>query len=131
MQHPIKILLKKYRTQKEQEDSLRRLNEAFAGIAPFGVNEDLRTAPTGDAKPHTPQKGILEKIGDGISGAAESVSNAAKSWADNRLQNMSMDIYSNLYDPDPDKEKRLEQAHKIGGPIGTSRANACGQQRSL
>ncbi len=63
---------------KEQEDSLRRLNEAFAGIAPFGVNEDLRTAPTGDAKPHTPQKGILEKIGDGISGAAESVSNAAK-----------------------------------------------------
>lgn len=103
---------------KEQEDSLRRLNEAFAGIAPFGVNEDLRTAPTGDAKPHTPQKGILEKIGDGISGAAESVSNAAKSWADNRLQNMSMDIYSNLYDPDPDKEKRLEQAHKIGDPLG-------------
>lgn len=103
---------------KEQEDSLRRLNEAFAGIAPFGVNEDLRTAPTGDAKPHTPPKGILEKIGDGISGAAESISNAAKSWADNRLQNMSMDIYSNLYDPDPDKEKRLEQAHKIGDPLG-------------
>lgn len=96
---------------KEQEDSLRRLNEAFAGIAPFGVNEDLRTAPTGDAKPHTPPKGILEKIGDGIS-------NTAKSWADNRLQNMSMDIYSNLYDPDPDKEKRLEQAHKIGDPLG-------------
>ena len=103
---------------KEQEDSLRRLNEAFAGIAPFGVNEDLRTAPTGDAKPHTPPKGILEKIGDGISGAAESISNAAKNWADNRLQNMSMDIYSNLYDPDPDKEKRLEQAHKIGDPLG-------------
>lgn len=103
---------------KEQEDSLRRLNEAFAGIAPFGVNEDLRTAPTGDVKPHTPPKGILEKIGDGISGAAESISNAAKNWADNRLQNMSMDIYSNLYDPDPDKEKRLEQAHKIGDPLG-------------
>lgn len=103
---------------KEQEDSLRRLNEAFAGIAPFGVNEDLRTAPTGDAKPHTPPKGILEKIGDGISGAAESISNAAKNWANNRLQNMSMDIYSNLYDPDPDKEKRLEQAHKIGDPLG-------------
>lgn len=103
---------------KEQEDSLRRLNEAFAGIAPFGVNEDLRTAPTGDAKPHTPPKGILEKIGDGISGAAESISNAAKNWADNRLQNMSMDIYSNLYDPDPDKEKRLEQAHKIGDTLG-------------
>lgn len=103
---------------KEQEDSLRRLNEAFAGIAPFGVNEDLRTTPTGDAKPHTPPKGILEKIGDGISGAAESISNAAKNWADNRLQNMSMDIYSNLYDPDPDKEKRLEQAHKIGDPLG-------------
>lgn len=103
---------------KEQEDSLRRLNEAFAGIAPFGVNEDLRTAPTGDAKPHTPPKGILEKIGDGISGAAESISNAAKNWADNRLQNMSMDIYSNLYDPDPDKEKRLEQAHKIGDSLG-------------
>ena len=103
---------------KEQEDSLRRLNEAFAGIAPFGVNEDLRTAPTGDAKPHTPPKGILEKFGDGISGAAESISNAAKNWADNRLQNMSMNIYSNLYDPDPDKEKRLEQAHKIGDPLG-------------
>lgn len=103
---------------KEQEDSLRRLNEAFAGIAPFGVNEDLRTTPTGDAKPHTPPKGILEKTRDGISGAAESISNAAKNWADNRLQNMSMDIYSNLYDPDPDKEKRLEQAHKIGDPLG-------------
>lgn len=103
---------------KEQEDSLRRLNEAFAGIAPFGVNEDLRTAPTGDAKPHTPPKSFLEKVGDGISGAAESISNAASNWANNRLQNMSMDIYSNLYDPDPDKEKRLEQAHKIGDPLG-------------
>lgn len=116
-QDPIEEMMKE--SKNEHKEMIKRDVDAIsAGINPFGVNEDLRTTPTIDATPHQEPKGILEKIGDGISGAAESVSNAAKSWADNRLQNMSMDIYSNLYDPDPDKEKRLEQAHKIGDPLG-------------
>lgn len=116
-QDPIEEMMKE--SKNEHKEMIKRDVDAIsAGINPFGVNEDLRTTPTIDATPHQEPKGILEKIGDGISGAAESVSNAAKSWADNRLKNMSMDIYSNLYDPDPDKEKRLEQAHKIGDPLG-------------
>lgn len=116
-QDPIEELMKE--SKNEHKEMIKRDVDAIsAGINPFGVNEDLRMTPTIDATPHQEPKGILEKIGDGISGAAESISNAAKSWADNRLQNMSMDIYSNLYDPDPDKEKRLEQAHKIGDPLG-------------
>lgn len=116
-QDPIEEMMKE--SKNEHKEMIKRDVDAIsAGINPFGVNEDLRTTPTIDATPHQEPKGILEKIGDGISGAAESISNAAKSWADNRLQNMSMDIYSNLYDPDPDKEKRLEQAHKIGDPLG-------------
>ena len=103
---------------QEEERVKNRVDRILLGIKPMDPNTDLRTTPTIDATPHQEPKGILEKIGDGISGAAESISNAAKSWADNRLQNMSMDIYSNLYDPDPDKEKRLEQAHKIGDPLG-------------
>lgn len=103
---------------QEEERVKNRVDRILLGIKPMDPNTDLRTTPTIDATPHQESKGILEKIGDGISGAAESISNAAKGWADNRLQNMSMDIYSNLYDPDPDKEKRLEQAHKIGDPLG-------------
>ena len=103
---------------QEEERVKNRVDRILLGIKPMDPNTDLRTTPTIDATPHQEPKGILEKIGDGISGAAESISNAAKGWADNRLQNMSMDIYSNLYDPDPDKEKRLEQAHKIGDPLG-------------
>ena len=103
---------------QEEERVKNRVDRILLGIKPMDPNTDLRTTPTIDATPHQEPKGILEKIGDGIGGAAESISNAAKSWADNRLQNMSMDIYSNLYDPDPDKEKRLEQAHKIGDPLG-------------
>lgn len=116
-QDPIEEMMKESKN-KHKEMIKRDVDAISAGINPFGVNEDLRTTPTIDATPHQEPKGILEKIGDGISGAAESISNAAKNWADNRLQNMSMDIYSNLYDPDPDKEKRLEQAHKIGDPLG-------------
>lgn len=96
---------------QEEERVKNRVDRILLGIKPMDPNTDLRTTPTIDATPHQEPKGILEKIGDGIS-------NTAKSWADNRLQNMSMDIYSNLYDPDPDKEKRLEQAHKIGDPLG-------------
>lgn len=103
---------------QEEERVKNRVDRILLGIKPMDPNTDLRTTPTIDTTPHQEPKGILEKIGDGISGAAESISNAAKNWADNRLQNMSMDIYSNLYDPDPDKEKRLEQAHKIGDPLG-------------
>ena len=103
---------------QEEERVKNRVDRILLGIKPMDPNTDLRTTPTIDATPHQEPKGILEKIGDGISGAAESISNAAKNWADNRLQSMSMDIYSNLYDPDPDKEKRLEQAHKIGDPLG-------------
>lgn len=103
---------------QEEERVKNRVDRILLGIKPMDPNTDLRTTPTIDATPHQEPKGILEKIGDGISGAAESISNTAKNWADNRLQNMSMDIYSNLYDPDPDKEKRLEQAHKIGDPLG-------------
>lgn len=103
---------------QEEERVKNRVDRILLGIKPMDPNTDLRTTPTIDATPHQEPKGILEKIGDGISGAAESISNAAKSWADNRIQNMSMDIYSNLYDPDPDKEKRLEQAHKIGDSLG-------------
>lgn len=103
---------------QEEERVKNRVDRILLGIKPMDPNTDLRTTPTIDVTPHQEPKGILEKIGDGISGAAESISNAAKNWADNRLQNMSMDIYSNLYDPDPDKEKRLEQAHKIGDPLG-------------
>lgn len=103
---------------QEEESVKNRVDRILLGIKPMDPNTDLRTTPTIDATPHQEPKGILEKIGDGISGAAESISNAAKNWADNRFQNMSMDIYSNLYDPDPDKEKRLEQAHKIGDPLG-------------
>lgn len=103
---------------QEEERVKNRVDRILLGIKPMDPNTDLRTTPTIDTTPHQEPKGILEKIGDGISGAAESISNTAKSWADNRLQNMSMDIYSNLYDPDPDKEKRLEQAHKIGDPLG-------------
>ena len=103
---------------QEEESVKNRVDRILLGIKPMDPNTDLRTTPTINATPHQEPKGILEKIGDGISGAAESISNAAKNWADNRLQNMSMDIYSNLYDPDPDKEKRLEQAHKIGDPLG-------------
>lgn len=116
-QDPIEEMMKE--SKNEHKEMIKRDVDAIsAGINPFGVNEDLRMTPTIDTTPHQEPKGILEKIGDGISGATESISNAAKSWADNRLQNMSMDIYSNLYDPDPDKEKRLEQAHKIGDPLG-------------
>lgn len=103
---------------QEEERVKNRVDRILLGIKPMDPNTDLRTTPTIDTTPHQEPKGILEKIGDGISGAAESISNAASNWANNRLQNMSMDIYSNLYDPDPDKEKRLEQAHKIGDPLG-------------
>nr|DAX02419.1 MAG TPA: crystallin beta/gamma motif-containing protein [Caudoviricetes sp.] len=103
---------------QEEERVKNRVDRILLGIKPMDPNTDLRTTPTIDATPHQEPKGFLEKVGDGISGAAESISNAASNWANNRLQNMSMDIYSNLYDPDPDKEKRLEQAHKIGDPLG-------------
>lgn len=103
---------------QDEERVKNRVDRILLGIKPIDPNTDLRTTPTIDATPHQEPKSFLEKVGDGISGAAESISNAAKNWADNRLQNMSMDIYSNLYDPDPDKEKRLEQAHKIGDPLG-------------
>lgn len=103
---------------QEEERVKNRVDRILLGIKPMDPNTDLRTTPTIDATPHQEPKGFLEKVGDGISGAAESISDAASNWANNRLQNMSMDIYSNLYDPDPDKEKRLEQAHKIGDPLG-------------
>lgn len=103
---------------QDEERVKNRVDRILLGIKPIDPNTDLRTTPTIDATPHQEPKSFLEKVVDGISGAAESISNAAKNWADNRLQNMSMDIYSNLYDPDPDKEKRLEQAHKIGDPLG-------------
>ena len=103
---------------QDEERVKNRVDRILLGIKPIDPNTDLRTTPTIDATPHQEPKSFLEKVGDGISGAAESISNAASNWANNRLQNMSMDIYSNLYDPDPDKEKRLEQAHKIGDPLG-------------
>ena len=103
---------------QEEERVKNRVDRILLGIKPIDPNTDLRTTPTIDATPHQEPKSFVEKVGDGISGAAESISNAASNWANNRLQNMSMDIYSNLYDPDPDKEKRLEQAHKIGDPLG-------------
>lgn len=103
---------------QEEERVKNRVDRILLGIKPIDPNTDLRTIPTIDATPHQEPKSFVEKVGDGISGAAESISNAASNWANNRLQNMSMDIYSNLYDPDPDKEKRLEQAHKLGDPLG-------------
>lgn len=103
---------------QDEERVKNRVDRILLGIKPIDPNTDLRTTPTIDATPHQEPKSFVEKVGDGISGAAESISNAASNWANNRLQNMSMDIYSNLYDPDPDKEKRLEQAHKIGDPLG-------------
>ena len=103
---------------QDEERVKNRVDRILLGIKPIDLNTDLRTTPTIDATPHQEPKSFVEKVGDGISGAAESISNAASNWANNRLQNMSMDIYSNLYDPDPDKEKRLEQAHKIGDPLG-------------
>lgn len=95
-----------------------RVDRILLGIQPINPNTDLRETPTIDTTPHTEPKNIAQKIGDGISYAAEGIKNTASEWADNRLQNMSMDIYSNLYDPDPDKEKRLQQAHEIGDPLG-------------
>ena len=103
---------------QDEERVKNRVDRILLGIKPIDPNTDLRTTPTIDATPHQEPKSFVEKVGDGISGAAESISNAASNWANNRLQNVSMDIYSNLYDPDPDKEKRLEQAHKIGDPLG-------------
>lgn len=103
---------------QDEERVKNRVDRILLGIKPIDPNTDLRTTPTIDATPHQEPKSFVEKVGDGISGAAESISNAASNWANNKLQNMSMDIYSNLYDPDPDKEKRLEQAHKIGDPLG-------------
>ena len=95
-----------------------RVDRILLGIQPINPNTDLRGTPTIDTTPHTEPKNIAQKIGDGISYAAEGIKNTASEWADNRLRNMSMDIYSNLYDPDPDKEKRLKQAHEIGDPLG-------------
>ena len=95
-----------------------RVDRILLGIQPINPNTDLRGTPTIDTTPHTEPKNIAQKIGDGISYAAEGIKNTASEWADNRLRNMSMDIYSNLYDPDPDKEKRLQQAHEIGDPLG-------------
>lgn len=95
-----------------------RVDRILLGIQPINPNTDLRGTPTIDTTPHTEPKNIAQKIGDGISYAAEGIKKTASEWADNRLQNMSMDIYSNLYDPDPDKEKRLQQAHEIGDPLG-------------
>lgn len=95
-----------------------RVDRILLGIQPINPNTDLRGTPTIDTTPHTEPKNIAQKIGDGISYAAEGIKKTASEWADNRLQNMSMDIYSNLYDPDPDKEKRLKQAHEIGDPLG-------------
>ena len=95
-----------------------RVDRILSGIQPINPNTDLRGTPTIDTTPHTEPKNIAQKIGDGISYAAEGIKKTASEWADNRLQNMSMDIYSNLYDPDPDKEKRLKQAHEIGDPLG-------------
>lgn len=95
-----------------------RVDRILLGIQPINPNTDLRETPTIDTTPHTEPKNIAQKIGDGISYAAEGIKNTASEWADNRLRNMSMDIYSNLYDPDPDKEKRLQQAHEIGDPLG-------------
>lgn len=103
---------------QDEERVKNRVDRILLGIKPIDPNTDLRTTPTIDATPHQEPKSFVEKVGDGISGAAESISNAASNWANNRLQNVSMDIYSNLYDPDPNKEKRLEQAHKIGDPLG-------------
>ena len=95
-----------------------RVDRILLGIQPINPNTDLRGTPTIDTTPHTEPKNIAQKIGDGISYAAEGIKKTASEWADNRLRNMSMDIYSNLYDPDPDKEKRLQQAHEIGDPLG-------------
>lgn len=95
-----------------------RVDRILLGIKPINPNTDLRGTPTIDTTPHTEPKNIAQKIGDGISYAAEGIKKTASEWADNRLRNMSMDIYSNLYDPDPDKEKRLKQAHEIGDPLG-------------
>lgn len=95
-----------------------RVDRILLGIQPINPNTDLRGTPTIDTTPHTEPKNIAQKIGDGISYAAEGIKNTASEWADNRLRSMSMDIYSNLYDPDPDKEKRLQQAHEIGDPLG-------------
>lgn len=95
-----------------------RVDRILLGIQPINPNTDLRGTPTIDTTPHTEPKNIAQKIGDGISYAAEGIKKTASEWADNRLQNMSMDIYSNLYDPDPDKEKRLQQAHEIGDHLG-------------
>lgn len=110
--------IEEIQTEYENERVENRVKEILSGIKPLNPNVDMRMAPTIDAKPHQEPKGFLEKVGDGIVNVAESIGNAASSWADNRLQNMSMEIYGNLYDPDPDKEKRLEQAHKIGDPLG-------------
>ena len=95
-----------------------RVDRILLGVKPINPNTDLRGTPTIDTTPHTEPKNIAQKIGDGISYVADGIKNTASEWADNRLQNMSMDIYSNLYDPDPDKEKRLKQAHEIGDPLG-------------
>ena len=95
-----------------------RVDRILLGIQPINPNTDLRGTPTIDTTPHTEPKNIAQKIGDGISYAAEGIKKTASEWADKRLRNMSMDIYSNLYDPDPDKEKRLKQAHEIGDPLG-------------
>lgn len=95
-----------------------RVDRILLGVKPINPNTDLRGTPTIDTTPHTEPKNIAQKIGDGISYVAEGIKKTASEWADNRLQNMSMDIYSNLYDPDPDKEKRLQQAHEIGDPLG-------------
>lgn len=95
-----------------------RVDRILLGIKPINPNTDLRGTPTIDTTPHTEPKNITQKIGDGISYVADGIKNTASEWADNRLRNMSMDIYSNLYDPDPDKEKRLKQAHEIGDPLG-------------
>ena len=95
-----------------------RVDRILLGIKPINPNTDLRGTPTIDTTPHTEPKNVAQKIGDGISYVADGIKKTASEWADNRLQNMSMDIYSNLYDPDPDKEKRLQQAHEIGDPLG-------------
>nr|DAM27461.1 MAG TPA: crystallin beta/gamma motif-containing protein [Caudoviricetes sp.] len=95
-----------------------RVDRILLGVKPINPNTDLRGTPTIDTTPHTEPKNIAQKIGDGISYVADGIKNTASEWADNRLRNMSMDIYSNLYDLDPDKEKRLKQAHEIGDPLG-------------
>ena len=61
---------------QDEERVKNRVDRILLGIKPIDPNTDLRTTPTIDATPHQEPKSFVEKVGDGISGAAESISNA-------------------------------------------------------